>query len=31
MYIDFNKGNNKEDLNLKLEIMLEYQNIKIFL
>ena len=31
MYIDFNKENNKEGLNLKLVILLEYQIIKIFL
>ena len=31
IYIDFNKENNKEGPKLKLVIMLEYQNIKIFL
>ena len=31
MDIDFNKENNKKILNLKLVLMLEYQNIKIFL
>ena len=31
MYIDFNKENIKEVLNLKLIIILEDQNIKIFL
>ena len=30
-YIDFNKENIKEDLNLKLLIMSEYKNIEIFL
>ena len=30
-YIEFNKVNNKKVLNLKLVIMLEYHNIKIFL
>ena len=29
MCIDFNKENSKKVLNLKLVIMLEYQNIKI--
>ena len=31
MYIDFDKKNIKEDLNLKLVIMLKYQNTKTFL
>ena len=31
MYIDFNKKTIKKVLNSKLIIMLEYQNIKIFL
>ena len=31
IYIDFNKKNNKEGPNLKLVILLEYQNIKTFL
>ena len=31
MYIDVNKENNKEGPKLKLVIMLDYQNIKIFL
>ena len=30
-YIDFDKKNIKEDLNLKLVIMLKYQNTKTFL
>ena len=30
-YIEFNKLSNKKVLNLKLVIMLEYHNIKIFL
>ena len=30
-YINFKKENNKQDPILKLVIMLEYQNIKIFL
>ena len=30
-YIDSGKEINKKDLNLKLMILLEYQNIKIFL
>ena len=30
-YIEFNKVSNKKVLNLKLVIMLEYHNIKIFL
>ena len=31
MYIDFNKENNKEGAKLKLMIILEHQNIKLFL
>ena len=30
-YIDFNKENIRKVLNLKMVIMLEYQNIKMFL
>ena len=30
MYIDFSDENNMESVNLKLVILLEYQNIKIF-
>ena len=31
VYIDFNKENNRKFLNLKLVIMLQYQNIKLYL
>ena len=30
-YTDFNKENNKKDIKFKFRIMLEYQNIKVFL
>ena len=31
VYIDFNKKNNRKLLNLKLVIMLQYQNVKLYL